>query len=131
MNGTRLTWLMLGLGIATATPAETEIHRCTDADGGTVYSQLPCAPDKPAEVATEPAEEAPENPPAENAEQELRTARTDEQPPKSAAELAACKKQFRDQIDAIDAEIQRDYAQEKADDYKQRLLQLTRQLRQC
>lgn len=130
MNGTRLTLLVLGVGIAIATPAETEIHKCTDADGGVVYSQLPCAPTKRAETKAEAEDEAEGSEPG-IAPNEYLVPEPPERPPKSAEEVAACKKQFRDQIDAIDAEIQREYSEDKADNYKQRLLQLTRQLRQC
>ena len=131
MNGIRLSLLIPGLGFAIAANAQTEIHKCTDTDGGVVYSQLPCAPDKPDNVEAEQSEEAPESSPTQDAAEEFFVQQAEESPPKSAKEVAACKKQFRDQIDVIDAEIQSEYSQEKADDYKQRLLQLTRQLRQC
>ena len=111
--------------------ADTEIHKCTDADGGIVYSQLPCAPEKPDVVEEEQAEDSSAGNAPVADEARLAVEQVNDRPPKSAEELAACKKQYRDQIDAIDAEIQRDYSAEKADDYKQRLLQLTRQLRQC
>ena len=130
MNGIRLGLLALCLGCVTDTTAQTEIHKCTDADGGVVYSQLPCAPEEPDVVEEEEAGAADEEATPVN-EAPFIVAQVDEGPPKTAEELAACKKQYRDQIDAIDAEIQREYAEEKADDYKQRLLQLTRQLRQC
>ena len=131
MNGITLSLLILGLGFAITANAQTEIHKCTDADGGIVYSQLPCVPDKPDDIEAEQAEEAPENLPTEDAAQELLVQQAEESPPRTAEAVAACKKQFRDQIDVIDAEIQREYSQDKADDYKQRLLELTRQLRQC
>ena len=131
MNGIRLSLLALCLGYAIAATAETEIHKCTDADGGIVYSQLPCPPDEPDVAEEEGAADSSEDEAPVTVEAALIVEQVDDGPPKSAEELAACKKQYRDQIDAIDAEIQRDYSQEKADDYKQRLLQLTRQLRQC
>ena len=131
MYGIRLGLLLLALGFAVTAGAQTEIHKCTDADGGVVYSQLPCAPERPDDVESEQAEEPAENAPLAEPEEEFLILQAAESPPKSAEEIAACKKGYRDQIDAIDAEIQREYSQEKADDYKQRLLQLTRQLRQC
>ena len=131
MNGIRLTSIVLLLCIATAAKAETEIHKCTDADGGIVYSQLPCAPEKPTETAAEQAEDTEEQSVSDNTPVEFAALQVSDQPQRSAEELAACKKDFRDQIDAIDAEIRQEYAEEKADDYKRRLLQLTRQLRQC
>jgi len=44
---------------------------------------------------------------------------------------SACKKHYRDTIDAIDAEIGREYSPDKTEQYKQQLLLLTRKLRQC
>ncbi len=131
MNGIRLWLLALCLGCVVDANAQTEIHKCTDADGGIVYSQLPCAPVKPDVVEEDEAEESAEEDTSTATEVELIAEPVEDRLPKTADELAACKKLYRDQIDAIDAEIQREYSQEKADDYKQRLLQLTRQLRQC
>jgi hypothetical protein len=54
-----------------------------------------------------------------------------EKTPKPAGPRAECRKRIRDQIDAIDAEIARDFSPDKAKDYKQRLLALTRELREC
>ena len=131
MNEIRLALLTTGLCVAASATAQTEIHKCTDADGGIVYSQLPC----PAAKADVPDEaEA-----AEKTEEDSTTANEDDyivfqvedRAPRSADEVAACKKKYRDQIDAIDAEIKREYSAEKADNYKRRLLQLTRQLRLC
>lgn len=131
MNGIKLTSMVLLLGISTAASPETEIHKCTDADGGIVYSQLPCAPAEPTETVVEQAEDTEEDLPDDYTPVEFVALQVSDEPPKSTEEIAACKKRFRDQIDAIDAEIRQEYAEEKADDYKQRLLQLTRQLRQC
>ncbi len=44
---------------------------------------------------------------------------------------STCKKHYRDAIDAIDAEIGREYSPDKAEQYKQQLLLLTRELRRC
>jgi len=121
-----LAWLVMG-----AADAQTEIYKCTDADGGIVYSQLPCAPEKPDDPEEVQVEDAPDSPADEYDYAELVAQQAEAGPPKSEEEVAACKKRYRDQIDAIDLEIQREYSQEKADDYKRRLLELTRQLRQC
>ncbi len=131
MNGIRLSLLALCLGFTAAATAETEIHKCTDADGGIVYSQLPCAPDEPNLVEEEEADDSSEDVAPAADDNWLIVEQAADIPPRSAEEIAACKKLYRDQIDAIDAEIQREYSNEKADTYKQRLLQLTRQLRQC
>ena len=135
MNGIRYCLPGLCLVLATAAGAQTEIHKCTDADGGIVYSQLPCAPKQSDSQSDPEVEEQPADSPESRADdydyEELVAQQMEAGPAKSEEEVAACKKRYRDQIDLIDAEIQREYAEEKADDYKQRLLQLTRQLRQC
>ncbi|NND46859.1 MAG: DUF4124 domain-containing protein [Woeseiaceae bacterium] len=114
-----------------AANAQTPIYKCTDADGGVAYSQLPCPPQKTMEPeksepdtkaeSTIPLSENPALPGNEIPTEvpELETARL------------ACKKRYRDAIDAIDAEISREYSPDKAEQYKERLLQLTRKLRQC
>lgn len=111
--------------------AQTEIHKCTDADGGVVYSQLPCVDEERVETEKPEPDEV-----AETTEQETtKRVRPDfdnsQDQPQSNASRAACKKRYRDAIDAIDVEIGRDYSAEKGEQYKQRLLALTRDLRQC
>jgi len=125
--------LILGAGcLPGAAIAQTPIHQCKDADGGIVYSQLPCKDEEPAKEEApaddvdEPVVQAPlrilaELTPPDDAQDEP-------EPDESAAE---CKKRYRDAIDEIDAEIRRAYTPEKDADYKQRLLALTRQLRGC
>jgi len=104
--------------------AQTPIHKCTDADGGVVYSQLPCAPQKSVESEkTDPEAKA------ESAETSIPDIPQEE--PELETDRSACKKRYRDAIDAIDAEIGREYSPDKAEQYKQRLLFLTRKLRQC
>jgi len=127
-------WLIaaiVSLGIQSPVAAETEIHKCTDADGGIVYSQLPCAPEKPASQETAEEESPPEVRETDTFTYDDFAADPREQAQRSAEEIAACKKRYRDAIDVIDAEIARDYSAEQADTYKQRLLELTRQLRRC
>ena len=102
--------------------AQTTIYECTDADGGVSYSQLLCPPPAPAET------EQPD--PVEDVESEQAEAEQPDSPVVSPVE-AECKKQVREQIDAIDAEIGQDYSPDKADEYKRRLLELTRKLRKC
>jgi Domain of unknown function (DUF4124) len=115
---------------ATAT-AQTEIHKCTDADGGIVYSQLPCTTQKPVEPEKAAQEEKTESSGSESTEQEVLVADDPQETAETEASRAACQKPIRDEIDAIDAEILREYTAEKADHYKQKLLELTRRLRQC
>jgi hypothetical protein len=111
--------------------AQTEIHKCADADGGIVYSQLPCEPQEPVILEkTEPEPKA-ETVPPESTKEILPLTEVPQETPESNADSSACKKLYRNGIDAIDAEIGREYTPEKADQYKQRLLVLTRKLRQC
>ncbi len=111
--------------------AQTQIHKCTDADGGVAYSQLPCAPQKSVESEkTEPDAKAESSTP-EYAKQELSITEPPQEEHESEINRSACKKRYRDAIDAIDAEIRREYSPDKAEQYKQRLLLLTRKLRQC
>lgn len=133
-------WTAAALGVCwqVSAVAQTEIHRCADADGAIVFSQLPC--DDVAPTAAEPDTVA-ESPEVDEPSTEWnpfntvpdsdsindRVADT----PELEAERAACKKRYRDAIDVIDAEILEDYKPEKADDYKQRLLALTAELRRC
>ena len=116
---------------ASATGAQTEIYKCKSADGGVMYSQIPCKDEVPAE-AEEPATPEPVAEPVPIADtEESLPAGT---PPEDAAtseSRAACKKRYRDEIDAIDAEIRREYTKDKDAEYKQRLLALTRKLRAC
>lgn len=125
--------ILAALGCMTAADAQTQIHKCTDADGVVAYSQLPCVSEQP--------EEPEETRPDTQVKDETSAPIVEEQSPpapkprqessKSDSERSACRKRYRDAIDAIDAEIGRDYSPEKAEEYKQRLLPLTRQLRQC
>lgn len=111
--------------------AQTIIHKCADADGGVVYSQLPCAPQKRVETETPDPDGETETEEPEPATPESPVSNETQENPESGASREACKKRYRDAIDAIDAEIARDYSAEKGDQYKQRLIALTRKLRQC
>ena len=116
--------------LATVT-VQAEIYKCTGADSGIVYSQLPCVPKNSVEPEkTEPDERAETAQPV-SAKRELPVTEHAQKEPKSEASRTACKKRFRDAIDAIDAEMGREYSREKGEQYKQRLLVLTRKLRQC
>lgn len=128
---TGLTAALITLCVHGTVSAQTEIHKCTDADGGIVYSQLPCAPEKPIGAESSEPEELAEAPESVAFNHEILVTEDTNQSEKTAEEVAACKQRYRDAIDGIDAEIGRDFSTEKADEYKQRLLELTRQLRRC
>ena len=103
--------------------AQTQIHKCTDADGNVAYSQLPC-------VSQEPEAEAKSTPPV-TVEADFSIAEIPQEEPERETNTSACKKRYRDAIDIIDAEIGHEYSADKAEQYKQQLLILTRKLRQC
>jgi hypothetical protein len=131
MRRVQTSLIVASLCLLDTATAQTEIHKCTDADGGIVYSQLPCGPQKPLEPGkTEPAETAAI---AESvaAERDLPVTENLKGQPEAEADREVCRKRYREAIDVIDAEIGREYSPEKADQYKQRLLVLTRQLRKC
>ena len=134
MREARISLIVASLCLLNTATAQTEIHKCTDDDGGIVYSQLQCPPQKSVEAEkTEPDEEADKAQNAEPVSAERAPPVIDslQEKPESEANRAACKKRYRDAIDVIDAEIRRDYTPEKGEQYKQRLLALTRKLRQC
>ena len=136
MRHDRRKFIQLGLVLASScllatVTVQAEIYKCTGPDGGIVYSQLPCAFQKALEPEkTEPDEKA-ETAQPESVEREWPVTEHAQEDPESEASRAACRKHLRDAIDAIDAEIGREYSREKGEQYKQRLLVLTRQLRQC
>ena len=130
-RGVRLGLILVGFCLLNTANAETQIHRCTDADGNVAYSQLPCAPQKTKESEkTEPDAKAESAIPVSE-KQELSPNEIATEEPELEIDRSACKKRYRDAIDAIDAEIGREYSPVKAEEYKQRLLQLTRKLRKC
>ena len=125
--------LLLSAGcLPGAAIAQTPIHQCKDADGGVVYSQLPCKDEEPAaQEAAEDAEEEPTRPEPLTIPVTPRPADDPQDEPGGDENTAACKQRYRYAIDEIDAEIRREYSPEKDAEYKQRLLALTRKLRAC
>lgn len=108
--------------------AHADIYKCTDEDGNVAYLQLPC----PAKAVQKP--EPADDPDSDIAEYVPPPEQLEAVTPSSRLEgelLEDCKKRFRDQIDAIDAEILSDYSPEQGKAYKEQLLALTRQLRAC
>ena len=127
----RICLIIAGLCFFDVAGAQTEIHRCTDPDGGVVFSQLPCPAESPAKPEEAASGREVETAAPEFTDYESPLVEESQNPARSEEEVAACQKPIRDAIDAIDAEIGREYTPEKADEFKQRLLELTRQLRQC
>jgi hypothetical protein len=101
-----------------------EIFRCEDPGGGVVFQQTPCPEPEPEEPEPdeEKADEAPVT--AYEAEPEPRA-------PAAPEVVAACKKQYRDAIDAIDAEMRAGFTPQQGEVFKQRLRLLTEKLRAC
>lgn len=111
--------------------AQTLIHKCTGADGGVEYSQLPCVSQKAVEPENAETDPASDSETLMRIEEDLPITELPEDEPEVETSDEACKKHYRDAIDAIDAEILREFSPDKAAGYKQRLLVLTRKLRQC
>ncbi len=131
LNVIRVGLIAAGFCVLDTAGAQTKIHKCKGPDNGIVYSQFPCAPQKPVEAEKAELDEKAATAQPLSAERELPVPETQREEPESETNTAACKKRYRDAIDAIDAEIGREYSPEKDEQYKQRLLVLTRKLRQC
>jgi len=122
------------IGLLLAAAGHAEVYKCMAEEGNVIYSQLPCANEKPDD--TKPVNSSgtstDDTSDDEPAEQEVDTdteipVATEEQP----ETVADCKKRHRAAIDEIDAELGRDFQPEQAEAYKQRLLELTPNLRKC
>jgi hypothetical protein len=124
--------------LAALTPVtRADIHKCTDEYGNVAYLQTPCPARK--EESTDTGKEADTdiNNPERHEKQtewppELQSPApqipTSRQPGEA---LDDCKKRYRDQIDEIDDEMRATFSAEQGENFKQRLLALTRQLRAC
>ena len=130
-SDSRFGLIILSLCLLNIANAQTQIHKCTGADGGVEYSQLPCTPEKPADLQETEPDAGAESASPVSEEKELPADEFAKDEPELESDSSACQKRYRDEIDAIDAEISREYSPDKAEDYKQRLLLLTRKLRQC
>lgn len=122
---------MAGCCVPRMALGQTEIHKCVDAEGGIVYSQLPCTDHKPADAEPPKTSEVAKPVLPERAADDVPESGDPQEDAGTEARKQACKKRHRDAIDAIDAEIRSNYSREKDADYKQRLLTLTRKLREC
>ena len=115
------------VGLLCSESSGAEIFRCEDPEGGLVFQQTPCPePEPEPEPEPKPDEEVTDAAPA--AEQEP------EPEPRALADpaaVAACKKQYRDAIDAVDAEMRAGFTPQQGEVFKQRLRLLTEKLRAC
>ena len=141
MRGALLTLLTL---VTTSVSAQTEIHRCLQADGTTVFQQMPCPEtarnsdsenqeggDQRDSAALVPADGyADFVNPFDAAEDDSVAADTASDKPVSQ-DRATCEKKSRDAIDAIDLEMRKGYTEEQGQGYLSELLVLTKQLRAC
>ncbi len=97
--------------------ADTEIHKCVDADGNVAYQQTPCPVVK--EEAPEVVEQA-EQPPQALVASDL-----------TPEEVEACKDPLRDAIDEVEAEMLRGFSPEEGEEFKVKLRTLTQEMRAC
>ena len=120
-----LALLLAASGAAT----DSEIYRCPLDNGTFAFQQMPCPepeetddelksePEPELEPEPEPEEPRPSEPPL---------------PARLSNDRAACEKETRDAIDAIDLEMREtNYSKEQGEQYLADLLELTRQLRAC
>ena len=133
--------LLIVVASGLATDAAADIFRCEGADGGIVFQQTPCpeAVTEAAEAAESSSDDSSENTP--EGDSESQAAADSDWPPafvaaaaetdRSAEAVAACKKRYRDQIDAIDAKMREGFSEEEGEIFKVQLLQLTAKLRAC
>ncbi len=97
--------------------ADTEIHKCVDADGNVAYQQTPCPVVK--EETPEVVEQA-EQPPQALVASDL-----------TPEEVEACKDPLRDAIDEVEAEMLRGFSPEEGEEFKVKLRTLTQEMRAC
>ena len=118
---------------ASGAAADAEIYRCPLDDGTFAFQQMPCR--EPAEASDEPEPEpelAPQPLPQPLPSPEEPRRAEPPLPARLSNDRAACEKETRDAIDAIDLEMrQTSYSQEQGEQYLADLLALTRQLRAC
>lgn len=125
--------------------ADTEIHRCSLADGTIAFQEKPCARtvaggDDAGEESRSPDDRGASamrddafdfvNPFDEPAASPMASEGT--QPEAPSQDRAECEKTTRDAIDAIDLEMRTaTYTREEGQEYLAELLELTQQLRAC
>lgn len=136
MSGMRVITFALLLA-ASGVAADADIYRCPLDDGTFAFQQMPCP--EADETGDEPeleleleASPEPELEPEPSTETEEPQPSEPPLPARLSVDRAACEKETRDAIDAIDVEMrQTSYSQEQGEQYLADLLDLTRQLRAC
>ena len=138
----RLTLLVLLLTVSGAN-ADTQIHRCPLDDGTFAFQETPCAePVKDIEKVVDEDSDDAEAPAIDNDMDDLVNPFDEPAgapapvgpplPERLSEDRAACEKETRDAIDAIDLEMRETYySEEQGKQYLADLLNLTRQLRAC
>ena len=116
---------ILLLLVALPASADTEIHKCVDADGNVAYQQTPCPVlEKETPEVVEQAEQL-EEPEAEQPPQALVASNLTHE------EVEACKDPLRDAIDEVEAEMLRGFSPEESEEFKVKLRTLTQEMRAC
>lgn len=120
----RTSFLTTLLLIGSLANADSEIHKCVDADGNIAYQQTPCPVEKKKTEVVELSEQL----------EELE----EEQAPQVAVvsnltheEVEACKEPLRDAIDEVEAEMLRGFSPEQGEEFKVKLRTLTQEMRAC
>ncbi|MDJ0904563.1 MAG: hypothetical protein QNI96_00985 [Woeseiaceae bacterium] len=131
----------MAIALWISAPAQAEVFRCEDPEQGIIYQQTPCPEpaekneeeaESTADEAAVPAGEAPRSRAVVGRDQSVADVVAAEQEEQARnAEVEACKKQYRDAIDAIDLEIQNSYTPEQRDYYLGRLKALTDKMAAC
>ena len=126
----RIPIFLLFLLSALSANADTEIHKCVDADGNIAYQQTPCPVEKVTVTETEKAEVVELSEQAEELEEEevVQAPVTSNQ---SHEEIEECKDPLRDAIDEVEAEMLRGFSPEQGEEFKVKLRTLTQDMRAC
>lgn len=129
----------VAIGLWFAFGAQAEVFRCEDPEQGIVFQQTPCAEPEPDEQdaaaensGSDAAEVAPSGRPRlSEGDDVAEVLATEAELRQEAAQIQACKQQYRDAIDAIDLEIQNSYTPEQREYYLERLKALTEKMSSC
>ena len=132
-------WPVLLLLPGMSAGEELVIHRCVAEDGTVAFQERPCAKHTATadDVTSDDTEQssAPDdafdftNP--YDAPDALAADPEPASTPLPSQDRAACEKETRDAIDAIDAEMRKGYTKEEGQQYLAELMQLTQTLRAC